>query len=403
MLPTMRTSRVTDAAWWPSPRVRAQIAQRMTARAGAITTAALAQIGHDNPWFARLDAEHRSWIGVVATAGIDGFIEWFAAAGDSSAARTVFDSAPRALARRISLNQTVDLVRSTIDAVETEIAAEPASDQASLQIAIVHYSREIAFAAASIYARAAELRGAWDARLEAMLVDAVIRGDADQSLVSRASTLGWSSPQAVAVVVGSAPTEPGDAVEAIRSIAFRHRLDVLAAPQGDRLVVLIGGSADAMAGLPATATEISDQFGPGSVVIGPVVDSLDDAARSARSALSGLRAAHAWPAAPRLVGSLELLPERALAGDGHARRLLVSRFYEPLMGAGGDLIATLTEFLDAGSSVEATARARYIHPNTVRYRLKRIAEITGHSPSDPRDAYVFRLALTLGRLLGPSA
>ena len=394
----MRASRVTDATWWPPPQVRAQIAARMTARAGAITTAALAQIGQDNPWFARLDAEHRSWIGVVATAGIDGFIEWFAAAGDSSVARKVFDAAPRALARRITLNQTVDLVRSTIDAVETEIDSLPKDDQPALEIAIVHYSREIAFAAAGIYARAAELRGAWDARLEAMLVDAVIRGDADQSLASRASTLGWSSPQAVAVVVGPAPAEPADAVEAIRSIAFRNKLDVLAAPQGDRLVVLVGGSAEAMADLPVTAAELSDQFGPGSVVIGPVVANLDDAARSAAAALSGLRAAHAWTAAPRVVGALELLPERALDGDEQARLLLITRFYEPLADAGGDLIATLTEFLDAGGSVEATARARYIHPNTVRYRLKRIAEITGHSPSDPRDAYVFHLALTLGRL-----
>ena len=53
----------------------------------------------------------------------------------------------------------------------------------------------------------------------------------------------------------------------------------------------------------------------------------------------------------------------------------------------------------AGGSIEATARARYIHPNTVRYRLRRIQEVTGYSATDPRDAYVLRLALTLGRLL----
>ena len=38
--------------------------------------------------------------------------------------------------------------------------------------------------------------------------------------------------------------------------------------------------------------------------------------------------------------------------------------------------------------------------NTVRYRLKRILDVTGYSPADPRDAYVLRLALTLGRLQG---
>ena len=51
----------------------------------------------------------------------------------------------------------------------------------------------MAFAAAEIYARAAELRGAWDARLEALVVDAVLRGETDETVLSRASTLGWHS------------------------------------------------------------------------------------------------------------------------------------------------------------------------------------------------------------------
>ncbi len=57
-------------------------------------------------------------------------------------------------------------------------------------------------------------------------------------------------------------------------------------------------------------------------------------------------------------------------------------------------------FLDQGLSVEATARALFVHANTVRYRLRRVHEISGYSPTDPRDAYALRLALTLGRLLG---
>ena len=59
---------------------------------------------------------------------------------------------------------------------------------------------------------------------------------------------------------------------------------------------------------------------------------------------------------------------------------------------------TTVSFLDHGCSVEGTGRAMFIHPNTVRYRLKRIQDVTGYSPSDPREAYVLRLAITLGRL-----
>jgi DNA-binding PucR family transcriptional regulator len=62
---------------------------------------------------------------------------------------------------------------------------------------------------------------------------------------------------------------------------------------------------------------------------------------------------------------------------------------------------TVSTYLDSGGSIEATARAMFIHPNTVRYRLKRVADLTGYSPGNPRDAFTLRVALTLGRLLNP--
>lgn len=384
---------------WPPPGARAAIAARLGSAAAEMTTAALARIAEEHPWFAELDAEHRSLITLVARNGIDGFLEWFAAGGRSISPGAVFDAAPRSLARRITLNQTVDLVRTTIDTVEHQIAALPEAEQEPLRVGILRYSREIAFASAQVYARAAEARGAWDARLEALVVDAVIRGDADESVVSRASTLGWASPPGIAVVIGSAPTDPGSAVEAIRQTAARHSLDLLAAPQGDRLVLVIGGHLESMPQLVALVADFAGQFGPGQVVVGPIVADLVEAARSARAALSGMRAARAWPDAPRPVASEDLLPERALAGDGHARRTLATELYRPLLGAGGELAETLAAFFDSGGSIEATARARFVHPNTVRYRLRRVNEITGYSPFDARDGYALRLALTLGRLL----
>ncbi|HET7531952.1 MAG TPA: helix-turn-helix domain-containing protein, partial [Nocardioidaceae bacterium] len=56
-----------------------------------------------------------------------------------------------------------------------------------------------------------------------------------------------------------------------------------------------------------------------------------------------------------------------------------------------------------GGSLEATARAMFVHANTVRYRLRRAADVTGLSATDPRDAYTYRVALTLGRLNPPEA
>lgn len=142
---------------------------------------------------------------------------------------------------------------------------------------------------------------------------------------------------------------------------------------------------------------MADHFGDGPVVVGPVAADLGQAHVSARAALSALRAAPGWPAAPRPVRSTDLLPERALAGDGHARRHLVDEVYLPLLHARGALIDTLATYVERGSSIEASARALFVHPNTVRYRLRQVGELTGLSPGDPRDAFTLEIALVLGR------
>jgi hypothetical protein len=386
----------------PSAKTRASIAKRLAGSTGAMTTAAMAEMEARHHWFRGLDAEHRSWITLVAQAGIDGFAKWFAEPEPRPPSTAdVFGSAPRELARRISLYQTVELVRTTIDVVESQIdQVMPKADRPFLHAAIISYSREVAFAAAEVYARAAELRGAWDERLEALVVDAVLRGETDDTVLSRASTLGWHATASVVVVVGPAPDlEPARALESIRHTAAIAGADMLGSVQGDRMVVVLGGIGLGQDG-PALAVvgKFAHLFGPGAVVVGPPVEHLMDAASSTRAALAGYRAAAGWPEAPRPVAANDLLPERALSGDGHARRMLARELYEPLLSAGGGLLETLVTFLDQGLSVEAAARALFVHANTVRYRLRRIHEVSGYSPTDPRDAYALRLAVTLGRL-----
>lgn len=387
-----------------SSRQRSAMVKRLRSIAGTIATAAMAEMEQRHPWFTALDADNRSWVSVVARAGIDGFIGWFADANSSATGMDIFGTAPRALARHITLHQTVELVRTTIEVVEEQLQdLLPRGDRAIAQAAILNYSREVAFAAAEVYARAAETRGAWDARLEALVVDAVVRGETDETVLSRASTLGWTSTQAVCVAVGTAPlTDNPRLGEDLRRRLAEHDIDVLTGVQGDRLVLVLGGAAlDTPLG-PLTAVDrVLDAFGPGAVVVGPTVEHLVDAIGSVRAALSGVRAAVAWPEAPRPVAADDLLPERALAGDGHARRALARDVFQPLADAGSGLLDTLVCFLDQGSSIEGTARLLFVHPNTVRYRLKRIHEVTGFNPSAARDSYVLRMSLSLGRLIGP--
>lgn len=398
----------TAHALIPSACARAALLKRLQAATAPMTTAALAAMEERLPWFRGLGAEERSWITLVARSGIDGFVQWFAAdPGEKVVAAAMFDVAPRTLTRKINLRQTVDLVRTTVGVVEEQIqVAMPAKDRQVLSTGIIHYSREVAFGAAEVYARAAEQRGTWDARLEALVVDAVMRAEADETVVSRASTLGWQARTPVTVVVGNAPEDATGAADEVRRDAERMRVSALTAVQGERLVIILAShdlttEREAEEKAVALASRFAARFGDGPVVVGPVVDDLVDASLSARAAMSGHRAASAWPEGPPVVWASDLLPERALSGDGHARRALSQEVYAPLEAAGGDLLSTCACFLDHGGSVEASARALYVHANTVRYRLKRIQDVTGYSPSDPRDAYVLRLAITLGRLNQP--
>ena len=73
----------------------------------------------------------------------------------------------------------------------------------------------------------------------------------------------------------------------------------------------------------------------------------------------------------------ELLPERALMGDASAIVALHTDVMRPLADAGPTLTETLDAYLDCGGAIEACARKLFVHPNTVRYRLKRITDFTG--------------------------
>jgi hypothetical protein len=380
----------------PAARVHPDTVARIERASGALGTAAIAAMDERLPWFRKMSAENRSWLGLVAQAGIAAFVDWIKHPERSRPAATeVFGTAPRELARAVRLQHAVEMVRVIIDVVEGEADALAApGTEAELHEAVLIYSREIAFSAAQVYARTAEARGAWDARLEALVVDSLVRGEGQESLNSWASALNWSSAP-VCVLAGTVDGDDAEPViDELRTQARRMRLDLLAGVQGGRLIVVLGGADDPM----AAAEKLAGLFGPGALIAGPAVKDLRSASSSARAALAALRAAPGWPDAPRPASSDELLPERALNGDADAAQVLVSTIYQPLLTGGTALLDTLTTYLEQGSTLETTAKMMFVHPNTVRYRLRRITELTGYTPSEGRDGFTLWTAIILGRL-----
>lgn len=399
-MPSIASSSSPSAGATPAAAT-ADTLRRLRAGSDMLTAAAMERLAAEADWYNALAAEDRSWIKFMAQSGIAAFIGWCENPAEGTHdASEIFKAAPTELTRSISLQHTLQLVRLIVDVVEDHAISLATTDQQrDFHDAILRYSREVAFSAAEVYARAAEARGAWDARLEALVVDALVRGDTDSSLRSRLAALSWSGTGRAVVLVGTSTTPLDERRTAeIRRACRRASTDALVGIQGDRLIIVLGGE-----DLRPTAERLVHRLELSIGVLGPVVSEVTEAGRSARAALAGLLALVAVPGATGLVTADELLPERLLNGDQLARHTLLTEIYRPLVSTGGPLLETLGEYLGQGRSLEGAARALYVHPNTVRYRLRRIAQIVGWDPTDPRESFVLQIAVAVGKLTAGSA
>ena len=100
----------------------------------------------------------------------------------------------------------------------------------------------------------------------------------------------------------------------------------------------------------------------------------------AQQAVAAAPAIHDGPAAVAFddLGPYKYLLRVSLEGhvrDRHADALRRLHDYDRLRRA--ELVRTLEEYLRQRGNVSTTAQALYVHPNTLRQRLRRITELTG--------------------------
>ncbi len=365
---------------------------------GELATTTLNRLDELLPWYRDMPASRRSSVGLVAQAGISSFVAWYKDPDSQPwVAADVFSTAPRELLRSISLQETLQLIRVVVQVVEDRVVEH----DETLREAVLLYSREIAFSAADVYAKAAEARGLWDARLEVLVVDSILSGESEEELASRIAALGWRARGSVAVLVGN--TTDGIEAEAIRRQVRRNDADILIGIHGNRLIAVLGHVTATPISITTNAfmnlaTALEPLFGAGAMVLGPEVADMSEAHRSAKAALAGFAVVRAWAKAPRPIAADDLLAERALAGDMLAKATLIQRIYRPLAEHSPELLETLSSYLESGRSLESTARELFVHPNTVRYRLKRISEIIGWDATGAREAFILQVAMVLGSM-----
>jgi sugar diacid utilization regulator len=223
------------------------------------------------------------------------------------------------------------------------------------------------------------------------LLDALLGGggDATADLARRAAGLGLEPgrPHIAVVATSSAPSVDGATApwrrvaEAVgRAAALPDRQPFVAVRGGEVVAVLRHGRADAVvAVLRRAAAALHDARGERLTAgIGPAFTDLTELRTSYDEARRALR--HASTARPFVVGpdDVRLFDELTVSAGRTVSGLIPERMRSALEDP--VLRASLEAFSAANLNVADAAQALFIHPNTLRYRLRRIAERTGLDP-----------------------
>src|SRR6185369_4850143 len=135
------------------------VLRRLKQYSGRLATEAVQSMQARLPFFGDLEASQRASVHLVVQTAVVNFAEWMRNP-HSNVGYTVqaFELVPQDLTRRIALRQTVEMVRCTMEFFEevVPLLARTEEQVTALTAGILRYSRDLAFAAASAYADAAE-------------------------------------------------------------------------------------------------------------------------------------------------------------------------------------------------------------------------------------------------------
>lgn len=220
-------------------------------------------------------------------------------------------------------------------------------------------------------------------RERAVLVEVILGGTASAgSLWHAAQTLGLPLSGFFVVVAAESP-QPGqdplprvEAVLSVQDVASVWRLEAA------RSLGILSLGARSRAG---AALDILDRHASGRIGVSPVFVELGQAGWARRLALLALEASQhngvrQFPDRP-LDMLVAAAPDTAI---GVARTVLKDLVDLPAEDR-GQLLDTLQAWLDAGGSAKDAGAALFCHPNTIRYRLRRIESLTGRDLTNPAD------------------
>lgn len=189
----------------------------------------------------------------------------------------------------------------------------------------------------------------------------------------------------------SARAAHGQAVFTTTSADRRHLVLLVASPDGEEAVDAEAAAERLRSDLAATGRRA---LVASAVAAGP--DDLRMALDEVRTVLWVVLSVHYPPGIYQLD---DVLIEAAVLRSPDIAARLAQRV-APLASSGAPLLETLRSFLTNGHDRRRTARRMHIHPNTLVYRLRRIHELTGLSPTRPVDIQTLGAALAAWQVVG---
>ncbi|MFB9909417.1 PucR family transcriptional regulator [Allokutzneria oryzae] len=226
---------------------------------------------------------------------------------------------------------------------------------------------------------------------KALLAESVLRGGGDPTL---AASTGLRLAERYRVLAVAS-----DVVESARRVrqAFAAVPDVLVCPWGGAIVALC--PADVETDTERLARTVRGAFPPNSVAVaavGPV--EARGAGAAGTQAHEHALLAKAVGMTDRVVGADDVLVERLLT----ANRDLAGRLADLIrpLAEHPSLLNTLESLYRNDLDRTATAGRLAIHRRTLAYRLDRVTELIGISPTSVRGVQLLTTALTAARLRG---
>jgi hypothetical protein len=231
---------------------------------------------------------------------------------------------------------------------------------------------------------------------------------AEEAMRTAAQAAGWALPRELAALVA------GDAERAVaphagppdgRPVPGEEIADATATRLARRLAGgAVGGAVGGVACVfvpdpdaPGRRRQLESVLGDETGALGPTV-AWPEAAVSLRRAVRTFRLAAAGQVPARgLVEAERHLATLLLAADPETAAALAASRLAPLdaLGAGprARLTETLRAWLDRPGQVQAVAGVLGVHPQTVRYRVRKLRELFGDALEDPDRRFELALAL----------